>query len=191
MAPTEVFQVEFVESVPDQLKEGTVYVSMRLATVIHLCACGCGTEMVPPLDPTDHKLIYDGDTISLCPSIGNWQYPCRSHYFIRRNLVVWADDMIDEEIAAGRQRSRRAKELAASRTAGVDAKPTDGSARPMTQRPGRLASVWSKLVDYVQSRISWRPRRKRRTIILNRREGKSPASMGPPCGTLDWPRDAT
>ena len=30
------------------------------------------------------------DTVSLHPSIGNWSFPCRSHYWIRGNRVVWA-----------------------------------------------------------------------------------------------------
>jgi hypothetical protein len=153
MAPTEVFHVEFVESAPGQLDEGTLYVSMRFATVIHLCACGCGTETVTPLDPTDYKLIYDGDTITLCPSIGNWQYPCRAHYFIRRNRVVWARDMTDQQIAAGRQKSQRAKELTYNKTPSADANfsttPTEVS---QSQRPGGVALVCKRLVARVRGR---------------------------------------
>ena len=33
--------------------------------------------------------MFDGRTISLNPSIGNWSYPCRSHYWIKGNRVVW------------------------------------------------------------------------------------------------------
>jgi hypothetical protein len=152
MASTEAFHVEFVESAPDQLEESTLYVSMRFATVVHLCACGCGTETVTPLDPTGYKLIYDGDTITLCPSIGNWQYRCRSHYFIRRNRVVWAGDMADEQIARGGRRSRRAKGLAYSSTSGVDASSTATPAQAMRRRAGPLAVAWKGFVDRVRSR---------------------------------------
>lgn len=152
MAPTEVFQVQFVESVPDQLEEGTLYVSMRFAMVIHLCACGCGTETVTPLDRTDYKLVYDGDTITLCPSIGNWQYRCRSHYFIRRSRVVWADDMTAEQIARGRRRSRRTKELAYYGTSGVDASSTVAPVQAMGRQAGPLAVAWKRLVDRVRKR---------------------------------------
>ena len=31
-----------------------------------------------------------GERALLYPSIGNWQFPCRSHYWIRRNRIIWA-----------------------------------------------------------------------------------------------------
>lgn len=34
-------------------------------------------------------MSYDGEVISLYPSIGNRGFQCQSHYFIRRNRVVW------------------------------------------------------------------------------------------------------
>jgi hypothetical protein len=51
------------------------------------CACGCGKEVVTPLSATDWKLIFDGKTVSLDPSIGNWGFPCRSHYWVRNNRM--------------------------------------------------------------------------------------------------------
>jgi hypothetical protein len=81
---------EFVEFIPDDLKEGTIYVSMTYATVAHKCCCGCGNLVITPLSPTDWKLIFDGKSISLDPSIGNWNFACQSHYWIRRNRVIWA-----------------------------------------------------------------------------------------------------
>jgi hypothetical protein len=81
---------EFVDYMPDVPQEGTLYISIRFATAIHKCCCGCGNEVVTPLSPTDWKLIFDGDTVSLDPSIGNWSFPCQSHYWIRRNNVVAA-----------------------------------------------------------------------------------------------------
>ena len=56
------------------------------------------------------KRIYDGRT-TLHPSIGNWNFPCRSHYWIRRDRVEWAPAWSDEEIRMGRAQDRRAKEL--------------------------------------------------------------------------------
>jgi hypothetical protein len=101
---------EFVEFIPDVLKDGTLYVSVQYATVVHKCCCGCGKEVVTPLSPTDWKLIFDGKTISLDPSIGNWSFDCQSHYWIRNNRVRWAAQWSSEEIAAGRARDRVAKE---------------------------------------------------------------------------------
>src|ERR1035437_6722515 len=96
-----VVQHEFIEFIPDQLNELTIYVSIRYATVSHLCCCGCGNRVVTPLTPTDWKLIFDGKTVSLDPSIGNWSFECQSHYWITNNRVRWAARWSPEEIAAG------------------------------------------------------------------------------------------
>ena len=79
------FHPEFVELMPAKLEEGVLYVSMIHAVAIHKCACGCGEKVVTPLDPSDWTLTFDGITISLYPSIGNWNFGCRSHYFITNN----------------------------------------------------------------------------------------------------------
>ena len=79
----------FVSLLPDQLENGKLYVSMEFASVIHLCCCGCGRQVVTPLSPTEWNLWFDGDSISLAPSIGNWNFPCRSHYIITENRVMW------------------------------------------------------------------------------------------------------
>jgi hypothetical protein len=101
---------EFVEFIPEELKQGTVYISIRFATVSHLCACGCKNKVVTPLTPTDWKLIVDGKTISLDPSIGNWSFACQSHYWIRNNRVKWAPHWPKEEIERGRERDRCIKQ---------------------------------------------------------------------------------
>ena len=88
MKPEMLLTHEFVEFIPDELKEGIVYVSVMFATVAHKCCCGCGREVVTPLSPTDWKLIYDGQSVSLEPSIGNWSFACQSHYWIRGNRVI-------------------------------------------------------------------------------------------------------
>src|SRR5260370_32084042 len=93
---------EFVEYIPDDLKDGTIYVSMAFATVAHKCCCGCGNEVITPLSPTDWKLIFNGQSISLDPSIGNWNFPCQSHYWIRQDEVVWARRWSRKKIEAGR-----------------------------------------------------------------------------------------
>lgn len=100
---------EFVEYFPDELQEGVLYVSIPYATATHSCCCGCGQEVVTPLSPTDWQLTFDGKSISLHPSIGNWNFPCQSHYFIRRNKVDWVGRMTREQIDAGRAHDRHAK----------------------------------------------------------------------------------
>jgi hypothetical protein len=116
---------EFVEFVPEQLAEATLYISMGYATAIHLCLCGCGQRVVTPLSPTDWRLTYDGESVSLDPSIGNWSFRCRSHYVIRRNHVIWA--------AAGRRRRSPPNGGATPKRSGV----TTGSPGTAPIRPRR------------------------------------------------------
>lgn len=82
----------FVEQVPDELEPGVLYVSLPFRTTVHLCACGCANATWVKLRPDGHHLIYDGETVTLKGSIGNWRFPCRSHYWVRRGRIVWADD---------------------------------------------------------------------------------------------------
>jgi hypothetical protein len=81
---------KFVEFMPQKLDPDVIYVSLRFALVSHQCACGCGEEVVTPLSPKDWQLIFNGETVSLYPSIGNWRFQCRSHYWIEQNCAVWA-----------------------------------------------------------------------------------------------------
>src|ERR1051326_1965339 len=89
---------KFVEFIPDVLEEGVLYVSLAYGTASHRCCCGCGREVVTPLTPTDWKLIFDGETGSLCPSIGNGNSPCRSHYWIWNGCVEWAEDWTERRV---------------------------------------------------------------------------------------------
>lgn len=98
------FMPEFVETVPEELKGGILYISIRFRTASHLCACGCGTRVVTPIKPPKWKFTYDGENVSLCPSIGRWKLPCRSHYWIREGRVVWARQYSNREIEAVAQK---------------------------------------------------------------------------------------
>jgi hypothetical protein len=100
MKPRKSLVHEFVEYIPDELKEGTIYISTTYGTAVHKCCCGCENKVVTPLSPKDWKLIFDGETISLYPSIGNWNFPCRSHYWIRDGRVVWANKRENRVIVA-------------------------------------------------------------------------------------------
>lgn len=90
---------EFVEVIPDQLDDGVLYVCIPYTTAVHKCVCGCGHEVVTPLARRQWSLIFDGETISLKPSIGNWSFPCRSHYWIHAGAVRKARAFSDAEIA--------------------------------------------------------------------------------------------
>lgn len=105
----EVLEHRFVGSFPDRLEPGLLYISVEYGSAAHTCCCGCGEEVVTPLTPTDWSMMYDGETITLHPSVGSWTLPCRSHYVIRRGRVIEAPPWTDAEIAAERRRDRRAK----------------------------------------------------------------------------------
>jgi hypothetical protein len=99
MTRVEAFRPVFVTQVPEALEEGYLYVSMPYATAIHLCACGCRWQVITPLRPGRWRLTFDG-RVSLRPSIGNWSFPCRSHYFIDSDRVAWARPWAEDEIHA-------------------------------------------------------------------------------------------
>lgn len=102
-----VFRHVFVDAAPETLQAHTLYVSLTCATVIHLCPCGCGSEVVTPISPTDWRLEFDGKSISLFPSVGNWTLPCKSHYIVTRNRIRWAGRWTEQQIRAGRDRDQR------------------------------------------------------------------------------------
>jgi hypothetical protein len=93
-------QFKFVEYIPSELEECVLYISIEYKTAVHKCICGCGNKVVTPITPTDWKLIFDGKTVSLSPSIGSWNLKCKSHYFITKNKIYhaggWDDWKKDE-----------------------------------------------------------------------------------------------
>lgn len=100
---------KFVDIMPDNLADGVLYISIKYATAIHLCACGCKNEVVTPLSPTDWQLIFDGKTVSLYPSIGNWSFKCQSHYFIKKDEIIYARTWTKNEIKDGRIKDKKRK----------------------------------------------------------------------------------
>jgi hypothetical protein len=102
---------EFVTRFPERLDEWTIYISIDFATAVHNCLCGCGNRVVTPFSPTDWCLLYDGETVSLRPSIGNWNFECQSHYWITADQVRWSRRWTREEIDKGRREDAAAKAL--------------------------------------------------------------------------------
>ena len=139
---TEVFEPTFVEFLPDVLDAGVLYVSMEYTTVAHLCACGCGSRVVLPLSPAQWSLVFDGVTVSLHPSIGSWQLPCRSHYLIEQNQVRWARTWTEAKIAQGRHRDHEMlQDYLAAETGGRPLLP----GAPRQPNVGRLRSYLTRL----------------------------------------------
>ena len=48
--------------------------------------------------------------MSLWPSIGNWKYACRSHYWITENRIIKGSSMTDTQIEEVMKRDRRDKD---------------------------------------------------------------------------------
>ncbi|HBN22617.1 MAG TPA: hypothetical protein DD412_05205 [Holosporales bacterium] len=136
---------EFVEFIPDELEEGTLYICVKLATVVHRCCCGCGNEVVTPLTPTDWKLTYDGETITLYPSIGNWGSTCSSHYWIVNNRAMWARQWSQEQIEASRALDRSEKERYFGGSEETDSLEMSTKKQEMPQSTPMKKSFWERL----------------------------------------------
>lgn len=106
---------KFVDTIPSELEDNTLYISLEYNVTKHLCPCGCGSEIVATLSPSRWQLSYDGETVSLTPSIGNWHHKCKSHYYITENNVVWAYHMSKNKIEAAIQKDQKELEQYASK----------------------------------------------------------------------------
>ena len=99
----------FVKNIPQELEDNVLYISMEYSTAIHKCACGCGNQVVTPFTPTDWNMTFDGEVITLYPSIGNWDFPCQSHYWIRESEIRWAPKWSRKQIEDNRAEDRLLK----------------------------------------------------------------------------------
>jgi len=98
---------EFVIQFPSVFEQGVLYISEEFDTAGHLCCCGCSEKVITPLNPAKWHLLKEENTVSLWPSIGNWNYACKSHYVINKNKVIEAGQFNTEKIEAVRRRDRR------------------------------------------------------------------------------------
>ena len=107
------FELQVINRVPNELVEGILYVCFDCNVVVHLCACGCGEKVVLPIDPDFWSITYNGEAVSMMPSIGNFQFPCKSHYWIRENKIVWAEAhvQISNNRRARKQKKKNWKDM--------------------------------------------------------------------------------
>jgi hypothetical protein len=122
------FELQRVHYMPKQLNQGVLYVSEEFDIAIHLCPCGCGAKVKTPLGPTEWSVQETRTGPSLRPSVGNWQQPCQSHYWISRGNVVWAPKWTPGQIASGR---RHEEERRREYHQALD-----------SQRGGRMRKLW-------------------------------------------------
>lgn len=96
-----------VHYMPKAFEPGILYVSEEFSVAGHLCPCGCGNKIITPLGPTDWKFVEEDGKATLDPSIGNWQIPCRSHYWITDGEIDWSYQWTDRQIRAGRKAEKK------------------------------------------------------------------------------------
>lgn len=99
----------FVNFIPDRLEEEVLYICKQYKTAIHKCCCGCGEEVVTPLSPVDWSFKKEGAVVSLTPSIGNWNFACKSHYYIHRNKIIWVSKFSQFQIDQAQELDRSDK----------------------------------------------------------------------------------
>lgn len=126
----------FVEFIPEKIETGNLYISDEYGVAVHLCCCGCGEKVVTPLSPVDWSYIKSPRGVSLTPSIGNWNYDCRSHYFIRNNGVIWAGEMSDKQIVQVKERDLQ------DQHAYIAAKNANRNSSWISKK---LSSIWKKV----------------------------------------------
>ena len=83
------YEPVFVDVIPSDMEQGKVYISEKYNVSIHLCLCGCGQETVLPFNNPVHgwNLIKSNKGISFTPSVGNFQFACKSHYIMTNNIA--------------------------------------------------------------------------------------------------------
>ena len=154
----------FVARIPRTLEQGVLYISMEYTTAAHSCACGCGEEVMTPFSPTDWKMTFDGETVSLWPSVGNWQLPCRSHYVIDNGQIIRAGTWTQRQIAAEQARDKAAKaryygtiEHAATAPSSTPSSPVYGTDTSRATHPPASAlckrrAFWLSILDILRGR---------------------------------------
>ncbi|HXG25547.1 MAG TPA: DUF6527 family protein [Candidatus Binatia bacterium] len=95
----------FVPVIPVEIEADTLYVCLPYATAVHRCP-GCERKVVTPFAPGSWNLIFDGETVSIHPSIRNGAHDCRSHYFIEGDRFVAAWDRSGRGDLPGRRPAR-------------------------------------------------------------------------------------
>lgn len=91
-----------VKYLPKELEEGLLYFSEEYKVAGHLCPCGCFNKIITPIGEREWSLEEHNNKPSLYPSIGNWQLPCRSHYWIIDGEIRWSYNWTDEQVEKGR-----------------------------------------------------------------------------------------
>lgn len=79
----------FVDTMPSDYERNKVYISEKYKTSKHLCLCGCDNMVIMPLTGGQWwDLVKElNGTVSFIGSIGNYNFDCKSHYIITKNVA--------------------------------------------------------------------------------------------------------
>ncbi|MDC7709053.1 DUF6527 family protein [Vogesella indigofera] len=148
---TQTIRPVFVTQFPAVFEQGVLYISEEFETAGHLCCCGCGEKVITPLNSAKWRLRKEGDTVSLLPSIGNWNYACKSHYFIIKNQVVEAGQFDDRKIAAVQRRDKQDMARYVARSNAQAARPPATS----SEQPAKHSPEKSLVYEMVEFLKKW------------------------------------
>lgn len=90
---TKLYEItpEWCDSFPKPHAPVVLY-TRTMEVALHACPCGCGKDVVTPLDSGAQpgwSLRVADDRVTLTPSVHCTGFECRSHYFIRDNKIEW------------------------------------------------------------------------------------------------------
>lgn len=142
------FRLAKVESFPRPLEAGVLYYSERFSGAAHACACGCGKEVITPISPVQWRITRNARGVSLRPSIGNWNFPCRSHYWIIDSTVRWSADMTEDQIRAGRAYNSALREQYFRAKNAERSLPAPQHSPPVNRR-----SLLTRLINWLSGRL--------------------------------------
>lgn len=143
---------EYFEFIPERLENGVLYISERYRTAVHKCCCGCGKEVVTPLSPAEWSVKLNNGRVSLWPSIGNWSYPCRSHYVIRDSRILEAKAMTERQVQRVKANDRADKAAQIRRT--NQAKQAAEFA-PIPNAQITPTNQWKSRISWLQNLTRW------------------------------------
>lgn len=129
---------KFVELMPKVFESGILYISTTYLLMLHLCACGCGEKVVLPIHPMQWHFTYNGDDVTVHPSIGNIGTTCNSHYWVINGDVEWSTDISAAE--AARRRIRDQQEVSR-----YNDKPTlNNQSQHLSKK-----SLWERVMNFI------------------------------------------
>ena len=74
---------------------GELMIGQDKKVIRFLCPCGCGKEIFlttkeySDTPGRNWTIKVEDGKVTLHPSINAWRLPCKSHYWIRENRIIW------------------------------------------------------------------------------------------------------